>query len=55
VDPRTGLDVMEKRKMFPLPGIKPRPSLYLLSIPAVLARGTEEKLRNPGDLTEVLN
>jgi hypothetical protein len=37
VDPRAGLDDLEKRKFFPLPGLEIRP----LSLPAVASRYTD--------------
>jgi hypothetical protein len=33
VDPRTGLDVVVKRKILHLPGLEPRSSLYRLGCP----------------------
>jgi hypothetical protein len=39
VDPRAGLDAMEKRKILPLPGIEPRPSRpYHVAIPTELIK-----------------
>jgi hypothetical protein len=43
VGPRTGLDAVETRKKFPLPGFEPRPSSLLL-YRLLIIRCTEEKV-----------